>query len=102
MDKNYGTGWWSRAECAGMETDLFFPIGNTSPAKIQTSEAKKICASCDVKDECLEFAMRTDEKNGIWGGHTEDERRALKRSRSRVQGKAGAASVSATVRQTIF
>ena len=44
-----------------------------------TREAKKVCLSCDVRVECLEYALGQDERFGIWGGLSERERRRLKR-----------------------
>ena len=44
-----------------------------------TREAKKICTGCEVKAECLEYALANDERFGIWGGLSERERRRLRR-----------------------
>ena len=44
-----------------------------------TREAKRVCLSCDVRSECLEYALAHDERFGIWGGLSERERRRLKR-----------------------
>jgi WhiB family redox-sensing transcriptional regulator len=62
---------------------LFFPQGKTGPALEQIEQAKAICAGCDVRTQCLEYAVRTHKDAGIWGGMDEDERRRLRRSRSR-------------------
>lgn len=75
--------WRSNAACTTEDPELFFPIGTTGPAVDQASEAKKICARCDVREECLEFALATNQDAGVWGGLTEDERRTLKRARQR-------------------
>ena len=72
-----------RAACVDEDPELFFPIGTTGPAVEQAEAAKRICGSCDVREECLEFAIATNQDAGVWGGMTEDERRTLKRARQR-------------------
>ena len=69
--------WSDRAACLAEEPELFFPIGNTGPALMQTEEAKAVCNRCRVIDACLQFALASGQSAGIWGGLTEDERRAL-------------------------
>ncbi|GMA36494.1 WhiB family transcriptional regulator [Demequina litorisediminis] len=66
--------WQERALCAQTDPEAFFPEKGGS-----TREAKKVCASCDVRSECLEYALAHDERFGIWGGLSERERRRLKR-----------------------
>ncbi len=75
--------WRDRAACLHEDPDLFFPVGTTGPAIAQAEAAKAICRRCPVREECLEFAMRTGQAFGIWGGLTEEERRALRRARTR-------------------
>jgi WhiB family redox-sensing transcriptional regulator len=72
-------GWADHAACLREEPELFFPIGNTGPALIQIEEAKAVCNRCSVIDACLRFAMENGMTAGVWGGLTEDERRALRR-----------------------
>lgn len=74
--------WPSRAACAGMDTELFFPSGPGVPAD---PEAKAACATCPVRSECLGFALDHPRRasHGIWGGMTEDERTAERRRRAR-------------------
>lgn len=67
-------GWQERALCAQTDPEAFFPEKGGS-----TREAKKVCTSCDVRSECLEYALENDERFGIWGGLSERERRKLKR-----------------------
>lgn len=66
--------WQDRALCAQTDPEAFFPEKGGS-----TREAKKICLGCEVRDECLEYALEHDERFGIWGGLSERERRRLKR-----------------------
>jgi WhiB family transcriptional regulator, redox-sensing transcriptional regulator len=73
--------WRSYAACGSLDTNLFFPIGLTGYAIDQTNLAKAVCADCPVRLQCLEFALRTLQDHGVWGGHTEEERRVIRRSR---------------------
>ena len=73
--------WRLRASCTDVDTNLFFPIGLTGDAIEQTNLAKAMCQSCPVQRQCLEFALRSNQDYGVWGGCTEDERRAIRRSR---------------------
>jgi WhiB family redox-sensing transcriptional regulator len=66
--------WQERALCAQTDPEAFFPEKGGS-----TREAKRICGRCEVKAECLEYALGHDERFGIWGGLSERERRRLKR-----------------------
>ncbi|MFI5475323.1 WhiB family transcriptional regulator [Streptomyces cacaoi] len=71
--------WREHAECRNEDPDLFFPIGTSGPALLQTEQAKAVCRRCPVREQCLEWAMETDQALGVWGGTSENERRALKR-----------------------
>jgi WhiB family redox-sensing transcriptional regulator len=71
--------WSDRAACLREEPELFFRIGHASPALKQIEEAKVVCLRCLVIDACLRFALEDGLTAGVWGGLTEDERRALKR-----------------------
>lgn len=64
--------WQERALCAQTDPEAFFPEKGGS-----TREAKRICLSCEVRDECLEYALQHQERFGIWGGLSERERRKL-------------------------
>ena len=70
-------GWQERALCAETDPEAFFPEKGGS-----TREAKKICTGCEVRAECLEYALSNDERFGIWGGLSERERRRLRRRAS--------------------
>ena len=69
--------WQERALCAETDPESFFPEKGGS-----TREAKRICSGCEVRAECLEYALAHDERFGIWGGLSERERRKLKREAS--------------------
>ncbi len=66
--------WQERALCAQTDPEAFFPEKGGS-----TREAKRVCTTCDVRGDCLEYALANDERFGIWGGLSERERRKLKR-----------------------
>jgi WhiB family redox-sensing transcriptional regulator len=68
--------WQDYANCRGADADLFFPERGAS-----TRKAKAICNACEVKAECLEYAIVNGEKFGIWGGMSERERRRVRRAR---------------------
>lgn len=68
--------WQDYANCRGADADLFFPERGAS-----TRKAKSICAECEVRSSCLDFAIREGEKFGIWGGMSERERRRVRRDR---------------------
>jgi WhiB family redox-sensing transcriptional regulator len=76
--------WRHRAACRDEDPELFFPIGTTGPALHQVDEAKRVCHRCEAVDECLSWALSSDQDAGVWGGLDEDERRALKRRRLRT------------------
>lgn len=71
--------WRHRALCRDEDPELFFPIGTTGPALLQVEEAKAVCRRCSVTESCLEWAIESGQDAGVWGGMSEDERRALKR-----------------------
>jgi len=64
-----------------MPADMFFPAGVTGVACEEAESAKAVCRTCDVSPECLDFALRTRQEFGVWGGADEEERRAILKSR---------------------
>ena len=86
--------WRLRSSCIDVDTNLFFPVGLTGDAIEQTKLAKAICRECPVQSQCLEFALRTSQDYGVWGGRTEDERRAIRRSRRAAARRASQARAS--------
>ena len=73
--------WWRAAACADAEPELFFPISATAASSTQVKRAKLICASCQVRSNCLNYALDYRQEQGIWGGLTEEERRRIPRRR---------------------
>lgn len=86
------THWQNRAECKKYDPELFFPTGTTGPAILQIEEAKQVCRSCEVRERCLEWAIENGQDHGVWGGMSEDERRALKRKGTRIRTSMGKAA----------
>ncbi|MGH9115588.1 MAG: WhiB family transcriptional regulator [Acidimicrobiales bacterium] len=79
--------WQRRANCMGVDPDLFFPERGAS-----TREAKEVCRGCVVREDCLEHALANGEKFGIWGGLSERERRKIRRRRALERQAGGVAS----------
>lgn len=67
------TTWMSAARCRGLDVRLFFPDSGQ-----HAGPAQRVCASCPVRATCLEYALDAGEAWGVWGGATEDERRAMR------------------------
>lgn len=68
--------WRDQANCRGTDTDAFFPEIHVGIHPI----VRRICGNCDVRSECLEWALR-NEANGFWGGTTMKEREVIRRNR---------------------
>ena len=77
--------WRNGAACLDEEPELFFPVGTSGPAVRQIQQAKQVCRRCDVREQCLAWAMEVGQDHGVWGGLSEDERRALKRRKARAR-----------------
>ena len=71
--------WRQRAACRGVEPDIFYPVTDE-----EAEEAKAICGECPVRQPCLEYAIANREKDGVWGGATERERRRIIRQRRKT------------------
>jgi WhiB family redox-sensing transcriptional regulator len=74
--------WRDHALCRDTDPELFFPIGTTGNALLAIDYAKRVCSQCAVVQECLDFALDTNQDSGIWGGLSEEERRAIRRQRA--------------------
>jgi WhiB family transcriptional regulator, redox-sensing transcriptional regulator len=68
--------WRQSAACRGVDPEIFYPASDEEAAV-----AKAVCASCPVRQACLEFALASRERDGVWGGATEKDRRRLLRQR---------------------
>ena len=87
--------WRELGSCRKLATSMFFPIGQTGEAEVKIARAKKVCVTCPVRQQCLEFAITTNQEYGVWGGHSEEERRVIRRqwrARQRAAQKASFAS----------
>lgn len=73
--------WRDFALCAQADPDAFFPDSGGS-----TRNAKKVCRMCDVRAECLQYALHHNIRDGIWGGLSEQERRVMRRSQEVASG----------------
>lgn len=68
--------WRQRAACRGVDPDVFYPAADE-----EADDAKAICGICPVREACLEYALVNRERDGVWGGATERERRRILRQR---------------------
>lgn len=71
-----GWDWRLQAACRHADPDLFFPVSASGPSLDEVTRAKSICAACQVQRQCLAFALDTRQDHGVWGGMSEQERRA--------------------------
>ncbi|HVN49842.1 MAG TPA: WhiB family transcriptional regulator [Acidimicrobiales bacterium] len=71
--------WRSKAACQGLDPEIFYPLDDDD-----AREAKMVCSTCSVRESCLEYALGVREKEGVWGGATERERRRIIRQRRRT------------------
>lgn len=72
------TAWRDRGACRGLDPEIFYPETDE-----EAEEAKAVCQACSVQASCLEHALTHREKEGVWGGATERERRRIIRQRRR-------------------
>lgn len=78
--------WTERGRCGETDPEIFYPEKGGS-----TKDAKKVCLACEVRTECLEYALDNEERYGIWGGKSERERRKIKHERAAAATKEVAA-----------
>lgn len=71
--------WRQSSACRDTDPELFFPVGTTGQAVEQIANAKAVCGQCLAQSECLQFALDTNQDSGVWGGSSEEERRAMRR-----------------------
>ena len=72
------TSWHAQAACTTADTAIFYPPSRGVGHKIDWAEAKAICDSCEVRQPCLQYALRTKQHDGLWGGLTPHQRRKLR------------------------
>ena len=70
--------WWDLGACRGLDAAIFYPDDET-----EAQAAKSVCESCGVRATCLDHALTSREKAGVWGGATERDRRRIIRQRRR-------------------
>ena len=71
--------WRQKAACKGVDPEIFYPVSEE-----EADVAKAICAECAVRQPCLEYALANRERDGVWGGATEKERRRILRQRRKT------------------
>ena len=67
--------WYNLAACQGMDLDVFFPSADQPPA-----EAVEVCAGCQVRTSCLDYAAEHHLTDGVWGGMSANERKAARKA----------------------
>ena len=70
--------WNDQAACRGLDPEIFYPVSEEEAAR-----AKAVSGQCAVQQACLEHALGSRERDGVWGGATEKERRRIIRQRRR-------------------
>jgi len=73
--------WRDQAACRHTDPELYFPAGSAGAALDQIEAAKAVCRVCPVQGPCLQYALDTNQDDGVWGGRDEKERRRLRRAR---------------------
>jgi WhiB family redox-sensing transcriptional regulator len=87
--------WRSAGACQSADPDLFFPISSSGRGERQIAKAKMICAGCQVRRECLDYALTNGQVHGIWGGTTPEDRQRVRRRRRRAAAAAAKRIVAA-------
>jgi len=77
--------WRNRAACLDEDPGLFFPTWEAGVDLDQIAEAKAVCHRCEVVETCLKWAIESHQDDGVWGGLSADERRALNRRTGRIR-----------------
>lgn len=73
--------WMDRAACRTVDEEVFFPHDTD---EVGIAAAKSVCGGCRARPDCLEYAVETLQKDGVWGGTTPNERRSIRRRRARL------------------
>ncbi len=89
------SNWRSAGACLTADPDLFFPISSAGLSAGQVARAKAICAGCEVRRECLQFALAHEPAYGIWGGMTPEDRQRDRRRKRRAAAAAAGRTAAA-------
>ena len=81
----YPTEWLAAGACLSKDPDLFFPVATGEAGAKQAAAAQRVCGTCRVWRECLEYALSSGQTHGIWGGTTPEERIQARRRRASRQ-----------------
>lgn len=81
-----GRYWRLHAACRDEDPELFYPVGNTKPARDQARQAQAVCRRCPVTQQCLEEALATPERDGVWGGTVPERRDRMLRASETSRG----------------
>lgn len=73
--------WRNLSACLHQDPELFFPLGDAAPARRQEEAARRVCARCPVRGQCLRWALESGEDFGVLGGMTPAERREMRQRR---------------------
>ena len=76
-----GEDWRTRAVCRDEDPELFFPIGDGEPARLQEQAAQAVCRRCPVQRECGTWAVESGQRDGVWAAMTERQLRSAIRAR---------------------
>jgi WhiB family redox-sensing transcriptional regulator len=74
------TEWQQHGLCRATDSAVFFPpahFEHKPEREAREAKAKAICMRCPVRVECLEWALAVREPHGVWGGHSESERKQI-------------------------
>ncbi|MFD6100675.1 WhiB family transcriptional regulator [Nocardiopsis flavescens] len=71
--------WVAQGRCRAYDPEIFFPVSTTGIGRADTERALEVCGGCTVRRECLRWALRAGEADGVWGGTTPEERRYMRR-----------------------
>jgi WhiB family redox-sensing transcriptional regulator len=71
------TDWRDQAACRRVDPGLFFPVSTSGASLLWIETTRRVCGRCPVRTACLRWALDAGQVSGIWGGTTEEDRRAM-------------------------
>ncbi|MER5767307.1 WhiB family transcriptional regulator [Streptomyces sp. NPDC001985] len=77
--------WQREAACTDEDPELFFPVSNLGPGADQVARARRVCERCPVAQACLDWAVRTGQRTGVWGGVPATQRRSVRHGADRAR-----------------